>query len=149
MYFWTWTKTHWSTMNCLLNSKHHWWKLLRKWYVANPECLLLNRGLLWIIISCTIENVPTISWNWDRVTTTPAKVVRKCAYHSYRLLWHRHSVYRKKYSKLLLVCDTIILLFLCSLSWTAGKSQIEEINAAQSTSAQATDLGMHYVHLQF
>ena len=41
--------------------------------------------------------------------------------------------------------NVILYLSLCSLSCTAGESQSEEIDAAQSTSAQATDSGTYYV----
>ena len=43
-----------------------------------------------------------------------------------------------KVLKLIRVCDTVIIIIVVL---TADKSQIEEIDAAQSTSAQATDLG--------
>ena len=48
-----------------------------------------------------------------------------------------------KVLKLLLVYDTVIIIIVLILSCTAGESQSEKIDTAQSTSAEATDLGTY------
>ena len=51
----------------------------------------------------------------------------------------------EKSTKISIIYVMLYLLSLRSFSCTAGESQSEEIDAAQSTSAQATDIGTYYV----